>query len=126
MWLLLLFGSCAAPEPVTVPLAATVVDCPQVASVNDVAPVPDKPTPATKATAAYHGLQQREANAVTAPAATAPYIRTIHQADEMARKALKELISQDGHPTESAIKAARDSIDHLVQTLETTEGGGSM
>ena len=126
--LVLLLAACAAPQDaLTLPPATIAADCPEPPHAAAVPPAPDgKPTAATKATDAYKGLQSREAHAVTAPAATAGYVRAIHSADDLARAALRELIAMDGHPSDAAIAKARDSITHLVQTLETTEGGGSM
>jgi hypothetical protein len=123
----LLLAACAVPQdPLTLPPATIAADCPQPAPVTTTEPPHTAPSAAVKASSAYSGLQQREARAVTSPAASAGYVRAIHSADDLARAALKALIAEDGKPTDRSIKAARDSIDHLIQTLETTEGGGSM
>ena len=128
LWLGFLFGSCAEPSTAPLPPATIAADCPPTVHVADTEgpPASAKPTAASRATNAYHGLQEREANAVTAPAATASYVRAIHTADDLARTALRELIAQDGHPTDAAIAKARASIEHLVGTLENTQGGGAM
>jgi hypothetical protein len=103
-----------APQPAV----ATV--CPEVQAVAPPVAAPAAPTPAVTATKGYHAAEARESGAVTKGDATVGYITEIHSADQMAREALRQLVAQDGHPTATAIAAAKRSLDDLVSALEAT------
>jgi hypothetical protein len=110
----LLLASCAEPEPP--PAEPVPVPAPEAAAP---APAPaTNPVPAAKAVREYKRAEAAEAHAVTKPGATADSITAIHRANALARKAVADLVAQDGHPTPAAIARARRTLDDLIRTLE--------
>jgi hypothetical protein len=113
-----LAGCTAKPLPTPV-----VVEPPETATeATPMPPVPPAANPAAAADAAraYHKAESGEGRAVTKPGATADSITTIHQANALARKAVADLVAQDGHPTPDRIAAAKRTLDDLIRALEAT------
>jgi len=118
--LLAVLAGCAAapqePPAAAAPPPCCPCACPPAATVP--APAPAASSPATTATRAYRQTEKTIAPAVTAPDASAAYIRAVDRADRLAREALRLLVSQDGHPTAEAIARAKQTMDDLIATLD--------
>ena len=119
--LLAVLAGCAAapqePPAASTPPPCCPCACPPAAAAAP-APAPAASSPATTATRAYRQTEKTIAPAVTAPDASAAYIRAVDRADRLAREALRLLVSQDGHPTAEAIARAKSTMDDLIATLD--------
>jgi hypothetical protein len=117
---LVILAGCAAAPPVESlpipPIPPEAVEC-KPAEV-----VPTAATPASVATKNYHKVESAIGPAVTAPSATANNIHAIDKADKLARRALSNLIKEDGHPSPKSIAAARNALDELIAALENSKG----
>jgi hypothetical protein len=114
-----MLAGCTA-KPLPTPVAAEPPETAEAVLPVPAAPPAANPAPAANAARAYHKVEGGEGRAVTKPGATADSITTIHQANALARKAVADLVAQDGHPTPDRIAAAKRTLDDLIRALEAT------
>jgi hypothetical protein len=114
-----LLASCSTPLPPPPP-PQPAPPAPPVAIVES-APEPAKPTAVTATVAkAYQKAAQKEIPVVIAANATPEKVRSVHTADNDARRALSKLESQGHHPTKEVLDAARAAVKQLSDVLNST------
>lgn len=81
---------------------------------------PPIPAPVATVAAQYQMAATKEVPAVTAPNVTPDYVRAVHQADRIARRALGVLEAQGSRPTLEALTRAREAVRKLSDVLNAT------
>ncbi|HXA21257.1 MAG TPA: hypothetical protein VNW90_03080 [Acetobacteraceae bacterium] len=119
MLVAVVLAGCATKPPPTTPIVA---EPPETAAAvpTPADPPTANPAPAADAARAYHRAESGEGRAVTKLGATADSITTIHRANALARKAVADLVAQDGHPTKAAIADAKRTLEDLIHALQAT------
>lgn len=117
VWMLIVTG-CTAPQPVVLPLLVPEAVAPPAEAAPTQA-LPSLPPPVKTVAQEYQQQAQKEVQAVTAPDVTPEYIRAVHTADLVARRALSALETRH-NPTVEALSRAREAVRKLAEILNAT------